>query len=545
MSAVTKGCAARVTRVTICAPRQASAAEAHATASIPNSSRAFLAKSSRDSARGLWICSRSIERTASIVPTWASACLPVPASAMTFASLVAIQSAATPEIPPVRRLPSAKASITAASDPSSALHRRSSGQVPPWVWVHVFVPTRLPSFAPIACRLFLPYCSSVFVMFCASPRASSLRAPSSAAMASFRSRSWTTSASVIQIASAMSDLERSEHLRGKQVLERELAVTHALLEGEVDERLQRLAVLLEPVGPEVVAEEPLHALRVRSEPREGGMRRGDVREALDRAPLRIVESLVEIHREPGMALEHVRLDRDHVHDGENARLLEIRLLGRFVVGKEPPDSLAEVLRGTRRQHRVELAREQHVVERAAGLGLQPHSGRQLELHFLYAARLVHPRLDPVHRVERHARLVREKAARVDDRGLRPFGNADALALQLLGSREIAPLADVDHRVPERARREHGDRGDACVALRAQRHVLAHGHLRHFPLAEMGEAEERFLRRQCEHVQRRALHGHGSRGEVARVLVVADRERQRHFVHRYSFSSTAPFSTLTA
>src|SRR6516225_5728762 len=166
---------------------------------------------------------------------------------MTLASFLAIQSAATPEIPPVRRLPSAKASITAASDPSSALHRSSSGQVPPCVCVQVFVPTRLPSFAPIACRLFLPYWSSVFVMFCASPRASSLSATSRAAMASFKSISWTTSASVIQIASAMSHPERGEHLRREQLIEREPAMAHALLEGEIDERLQRLAVPLESV----------------------------------------------------------------------------------------------------------------------------------------------------------------------------------------------------------------------------------------------------------------------------------------------------------
>src|SRR6266852_612907 len=68
-------------------------------------------------------------RTASIVPTCASACFPVPMMAITLASFLAIQSAATPEMPPVRRLPRAKASITATREPSSALHRSSSVQV--------------------------------------------------------------------------------------------------------------------------------------------------------------------------------------------------------------------------------------------------------------------------------------------------------------------------------------------------------------------------------------------------------------------------------
>src|SRR6267142_1800559 len=187
---------------------------------------------------------------------------------MTLASFLAIQSAATPEMPPVRRLPRAKASITATSEPSSALPRSSSGQVPPCVCVQVLVPTSCPSFAPIACRLFFPYCSSVLVMFCASPRASSRSADSSAAMASLRSISWTTSASVIQIASAlMSNLERGQHLLGKQFFEGKPAMTHTLLVGEIDEGLKRFAVLLQPVRPEVFAEERFHSLGVGREQR--------------------------------------------------------------------------------------------------------------------------------------------------------------------------------------------------------------------------------------------------------------------------------------
>src|SRR5258706_177436 len=135
--------------------------------------------------------------------------------------------------------------------------------------------------APIAWRLFLPYCKSVLVMFCASPPASSRSAASSAAIASFRSISWTTSASVIQIASAlMSNLERGQHLPGKQFLERELAVAHALLEGEIYEGLERLAVLLHPVRPEIFAEQPLHSLGVGSDPGDRSVRVGDGLEEL-------------------------------------------------------------------------------------------------------------------------------------------------------------------------------------------------------------------------------------------------------------------------
>src|SRR5215467_12007865 len=96
-------------------------------------------------------------------------------------------------------------------------------------------------------------------MFCASPRASSRSAASSAAMASLRSISWTTSASVIQIGSLMSHLERGQHLLRKQLFEREPPVADALLEGEIDKGLERLAVRLQSVRPEILAEEGLHA----------------------------------------------------------------------------------------------------------------------------------------------------------------------------------------------------------------------------------------------------------------------------------------------
>src|SRR5882672_3435584 len=279
-----------------------------------------------------------------MVPTCASACFPVPTIAITLASFLAIQSAATPEMPPVRRLPSAKASITATSDPSSALHRRSSGQVPPCVWVQVLVPTSVPSFAPIACRLFFPYWSSVLVMFWASPRASSCSAASSAAMASLRSISWTTSASVIQIASALiSYLERGQHLLGKQFFERELPVAHALLEREIDEGLQRLAVFLQAIGPEVFAEQRLHSLGVGREPGERSVRGGDVGETFDRAALRLLEGLVEVHGEPGVACEDVGSDHDHVHDGENTGF---RVIGFFdaVLSARPPRGMGKGIR---------------------------------------------------------------------------------------------------------------------------------------------------------------------------------------------------------
>src|SRR5882672_966009 len=357
-------------------------------------------------------------RTASIAPSWASACLPVPTIAITLASCLAIQSEATPEMPPVRKLPSANASITATRDPSSALQSSSSGQVPPCVCVHVLVPTRFPSLPPIACRLFFPYCSRVFVMLCASPRASSRSAASRATIASFKSISWTTSASVIQIASApISDFERGQYLFGKQFLEFEAPVAHTLFECKIDEGLKRGAILLQPIGPDILPEQGFHALGVGRKPGERRVRSGDVGKPLDRAALRFVESLVKIHREPGVALQHFGLDHDHVHDGKDPGLPEIGCFDRFVVWKQPPDPAAEAARGPCGKYRIDIPCKQHVVQRVLGLRAEPYSLGQLRLHFFHAPCLVHSCLDPIDRGEGHLGLVGEVTARVDHRRL--------------------------------------------------------------------------------------------------------------------------------
>src|SRR5712664_2656301 len=197
-----KGFAARVTSVITSAPSQAASTYGQSSTSIRNSSRALATNAARDSGLGLNTFSSSIGRTASTAPTWASACFPLPTTAKLRASREAIQSVASPEMPPVRRLPSAKASITATREPLPASQSSSKGQVPPSVCAQVFVPTSSPSLPPIACRLDLPYCSSVLVMLTAAPPASSRRALSSAPIASRRSSSSTTSCSVSQIGMA-------------------------------------------------------------------------------------------------------------------------------------------------------------------------------------------------------------------------------------------------------------------------------------------------------------------------------------------------------
>ncbi|MNL24317.1 hypothetical protein D3C87_1457450 [compost metagenome] len=139
-----------------------------------------------------------MSRTASTAATCDSDCLPVPAIAMTRASGRASQSVATPDVPPVRRLPNAKASITAASCPSAAFHKSSSGQVPPCVCAQVLVPTKSPTRAPKACRLLLSNCSMVLAMLAALASACSRKPRSSAGMACSRVSNCVTWDSLIQ-----------------------------------------------------------------------------------------------------------------------------------------------------------------------------------------------------------------------------------------------------------------------------------------------------------------------------------------------------------
>src|SRR4029453_15184843 len=79
------------------------------------------------------------------------------------------------------------------------------------------------------------------------------------------------------------DAGREQPLRG------EPAAAHALLVGEPQEGVERGAILLDAVRPEVLAEQRAHPLRMRRNPWKRHMRRGDVGQALERAPLRFLE----------------------------------------------------------------------------------------------------------------------------------------------------------------------------------------------------------------------------------------------------------------
>ncbi len=183
-----------------------------------------------------------------------------------------------------------------------------------------------------------------------------------------------------------------------------------------------------------------------------------------------------------------------------------------------------------RYDRVELALREQVDERAVGPGGDGRAFRQIQLHLLDPAGLSHARLDPLDAREVDAVLVLEHAAHVDAGGLRPLGNADPLALQILGLLDGGVFRKIDRRMAEDARQEHRDADDFRLVLRHERDHLAEGHLGSLPLAELGEAVEDLLDRQLERHDVDAGDAHLTAQHLAHVLVRIHRQSQGN-IHR--------------
>src|SRR4030081_2127703 len=147
---------------------------------------------------------------------------------------------------------------------------------------------------------------------------------------------WRVTAAPARAAlTAASDPELLADLPHEQVLGRQARGAGALLIGEGEERIERGAVLLDPVGPEVPPEDLLRALRVRGTPGDRVIRRVAVDRAGEAAALGLAKRGVQVHRRPGVALEHIAAQGDDVHDREDPGLAVVLLLDRAVVAEQP------------------------------------------------------------------------------------------------------------------------------------------------------------------------------------------------------------------
>ena len=142
--------------------------------------------------------------------------------------------------------------------------------------------------------------------------------------------------------------------------------------------------------------------------------------------------------------------------------------------------------------------------------------------------LVHAGLQPADLREIDAVVLGEDAAHVDAGGLRPFRDADGAAFEVLRGLDAAIAAHVDRRMAVNARRKHRDRHHRRRALRGERGVFPERQLGDVPFQIPGEAEGDLLdRRKDQRRERDAVGAHDPLGDLAHVLVVADRERELH------------------
>src|SRR4029453_15942015 len=216
----------------------------------------------------------------------------------------------------------------------------------------------------------------------------------------------------------------------------------------------------------------------------------------------------------------------------------VGLLGRASVRKEARDVWLAVEEGrwrARREQRIELAVAQHVDQRLPGLErLEVEAGDGLERRPLAAAGLLLPAVAPMDLVGPHAVFVLHHAAHPDHRRDLIFGQADALAAQVLRGADASTGADVDAGVAEDARYESRDADIGRGAPRDRAQIARERQLRDIELVELEGAVEDLLRIERQIGDRAAVDLHASVPDCRRAVVVAACDRDRHLDHGDSF-----------
>ncbi len=219
-----------------------------------------------------------------------------------------------------------------------------------------------------------------------------------------------------------------------------------------------------------------------------------------------------------------------MHDRKNLRLLEIAQVVVLVARKQPRDLVAAGREGAghpRRDRRVDVAAR----EQRAQAGVRPllvaDSFRQLDVDLLGPPRLVDAGLHPADLCKIDPIGLGQHAAGEDPGGLRPFGDADGLALEVFGRRDLAVAADIEGGMAQHARGKHRDADERRRALRGQRRELGERAFRDIPFEILEQAVEDFLHLEHDRGQRNAVRAHDAMDEVAHMLVVGDRQREMH------------------
>src|SRR5262249_9463043 len=118
------------------------------------------------------------------------------------------------------------------------------------------------------------------------------------------------------------------------------------------------------------------------------------------------------------------------------------------------------------------------------------------------------------------------------RGVRPFGRADLLSLEVLGGFDLALLIDVERAEAEEARADHRDADDVAILARHLRGELRERKFAHVPFAAEGEAREDLVVAGRERGWIDPLGRHGAGGEIAEMVVVGRRDGELDAVHTF-------------
>ena len=204
-------------------------------------------------------------------------------------------------------------------------------------------------------------------------------------------------------------------------------------------------------------------------------------------------------------------------------------------------ALQEAVRRTRDQRAIDLAGREQLAQRFVGHPGEPHALGEAELDLLDAPRLVRARLIPVHVLQPHPMLVAEPAPHVHGGGVRPFGRADRLALEIRRAFDAGLPVHVERGEAEQARADDRKPDDVRVRAGDLGHEFRERQLGRIPLAVEGEAREDLVVAEREPGEIDALRAHEPRSQVAKMIVVGGGDRQSHGCHLCfrSFASHLP------
>ena len=300
---------------------------------------------------------------------------------------------------------------------------------------------------------------------------------------------------------------------------------------------QLVQIVAEPVGPDVAAQQRPGPLDLGGDPGHGNVRRGRVVERRDRHVLGRAKRLVEARREPGVRFGEALPHRDEVHDRVEPGLPVPGLLGRAVVGEEPPHravAAAEAGRRPRADQSGQIAGLQHR-RQAAPRRQRPDLDlrRQVERERAVASRLLQPAGAPEDVGRHHAVLLGQHPAHPERGGHRVDRHADLPPLQVGGVLDPGIGADVDRRVAEHPRGEDGEADIGDLAARPGEHEGGQRHLGHVELGIGEGAVGGLLDRDREVGDLAALDGDAAVDYRAHAVVIARRDRYRKLSPHFS------------